>query len=146
MKTEGVLLCRIRSLRQLGPVRSSSTKWQLKQTAVMWTEDKEQLRVYKAKFSKGLWISLQPNVKWGWVTKHAGGKSALMDTAWWDQAAGWKLGEGRGRHWQKGGMVEKEVSLVMSILAHKMRPGLSIKPWSTSTNHCGFGLYQLAVS
>lgn len=112
----------------------------------MWTEDKEQLGVYKARFSKGLWIGLQPNVKWGWATKHAGGRSALMDVAWWDQAVGCKLGEGRGRHWWKGGMVEREVSLVMSILAHKMRPGWSIKPWSTSTNHCGFGLYQLAVS
>lgn len=124
----------------------SSTNWQLKQTAVMWTKVKQLLRVYKAEFSKGLWSSLQPYVKPGWTTKHAGGRSALRDVVWWDRALGCVSGEGRGRHWQKGEAVEREVSLVMPILAYKTRPGFSIKPWSASFNHCGFGLYQLAHS
>lgn len=47
--------------------------------------------------------------------------------------------EGRGKHWQKGGAAEKEFSLLMSILARKTRPGFRIKPWSTTTNLCGFG-------
>lgn len=124
----------------------SPTNWQLKQTAVMWTKAKEHLRVSKAKFSKGLWSSLQPCVKTVWATKRAGGRSALRNVAWWDRALGCKLGEGRGRHWQKGGAVEREVSLVVSTLAYETRPGFSIKPWSASINHCGLGLYQLALS
>ena len=42
--------------------------------------------------------------------------------------------------------MEREVFLVMSILAYKTRPGFSIKPWSASINHCGLGFYQLALS
>lgn len=83
----------------------------------MRTKVEEHLRVYKARFSKGFWSSLQPYGKPGWATKRAGGGSALRDVAWWDRH--WAENQGKAEEGTGGtGERWREKSLCSCLYWH----------------------------